>query len=305
LRRKNIAMRANLNKSAVMVALLLVTAGTAFAVPLIPLGVGVRFVYGMSDDAPSTWVLTVECVDQVTYGSLDYYDAWRYNYEGHGDSEQLYLRSTDVAVYRYNPSVGDILMWQIADVGTEWYVYEPHEEYCYEVTKITAIEPLSGPWGTGLAYEHHKYRCVDLSPMSARSPERDEWVVPGKGLVKVVDDWAEYPPEHQDLVSITTVTVDITADTITARTKSVTCNITLSYGPDVAQIIPESIQLQGTISATRTHVRGKPPMLIATFPISELGLTPGPHTLTVTGALTDGSVFAGKDVVTVVTKGGP
>ncbi|MHC4192117.1 MAG: hypothetical protein ACYTBX_14615 [Planctomycetota bacterium] len=99
--------------------------------------------------------------------------------------------------------------------------------------------------------------------------------------------------------------IDIVPDTISTRTKSITCYIWPPDGYDVTEIDPESILLEGSISPVRTSLRRKKQMLVVKFPTSELSLTPTPErVLTVTGELTDGTEFEDSDTVEVVKRGG-
>jgi hypothetical protein len=106
-----------------------------------------------------------------------------------------------------------------------------------------------------------------------------------------------------DTTSPISAVVDVTADTITPRTRSITCNIRPPDGYSVTDIVVESIRLQGTVSPTSTSVR-KGQMLVVKFPTTGLNLQPGDLVLTVTGQLTDGASFQGSDTVTVVEKKG-
>lgn len=101
-------------------------------------------------------------------------------------------------------------------------------------------------------------------------------------------------------------TIDIVADTITPKTKWITCHIWLPEGYDVTLINPNSIRLEETIPAVRTSVRRKQQMLVANFPRAELNLEPNPDPLqlTVSGELTDETPFVGNDFVMVVEKKG-
>ena len=99
-------------------------------------------------------------------------------------------------------------------------------------------------------------------------------------------------------------TIDILADTITLKTKWITCHIWPPSGYNVADIKPDSILLEGGILAVRPSIRKKKQILVAKFPASDLNLQTGPRELFVRGELTDGTPFVGSDFVTVVTKGG-
>jgi len=99
-------------------------------------------------------------------------------------------------------------------------------------------------------------------------------------------------------------TIDILADTITLKTKWITCHIWPPAGYNVADIKPDSILLEGGILAVRPSIRKKKQILVAKFPASDLNLQTGPRELFVRGELNNGIPFVGSDFVTVVTKGG-
>lgn len=98
--------------------------------------------------------------------------------------------------------------------------------------------------------------------------------------------------------------IDIVQDTISNKTKSITCNIWPPSGYDVTQIDQDNIRLNDEILPDRISVREHQQMLVVKFPTSELLLEPGLLVLTVSGALTDETTFEDSDTVTVVQKGG-
>ena len=98
--------------------------------------------------------------------------------------------------------------------------------------------------------------------------------------------------------------IDIVQDTISNKTKTITCNIWPPSGYDVTQIDQDSIRLNDEILPDRISVREHQQMLVVKFPTSELLLEPGLLELTVSGALTDETTFEDSDTVTVVQKGG-
>jgi len=101
-------------------------------------------------------------------------------------------------------------------------------------------------------------------------------------------------------------TLDIVADTITQKTKWITCHLRLP-DHDIADVDLDSIQLGGDISAVRASVREKQQMLVVKFSVSELNLAPRPepYSLTVSGELIGGgTTFAGSDDIIVIQKGG-
>jgi hypothetical protein len=100
------------------------------------------------------------------------------------------------------------------------------------------------------------------------------------------------------------VSVDIVPDTISTKTKSITCNIWPPNGYDVTQIDQGSIRLNDEIQPVRISVRQHQQTLIVKFPTSQLLLEPGTLDLTVIGSLTDGTTFADSDTVEVIERGG-
>ena len=101
------------------------------------------------------------------------------------------------------------------------------------------------------------------------------------------------------------VSINISPDTITPKTKSIRCNIWPPVGYDVSQIDTSSIRLEGTILPTSINVRKKQQMLVVKFPTSGLDLVPNTTLeLTVNGSLTDETPFEASDSVTVIQKGG-
>jgi hypothetical protein len=100
------------------------------------------------------------------------------------------------------------------------------------------------------------------------------------------------------------VTIGIVQDTISSKTKTITCNIWPPSGYDVTQIDTSSILLNATIQPVQISVRRKQQMLVVKFPTSELSLVPGQLELSISGELIDGTPFEDSDTVTVVQKGG-
>ena len=154
--------RTNLNTSVVMTVILLTMAGTTFAGPsLFPLQVGLRYELNKSDDIGTEWPVHAEVTSHVTINSLDYFHIQMWNEDNDGAYEDKGLhRSTETALYGYNPSGDDYLEYQTAPVGTKWIYYEEDSGFNYKVTEIVAIEPVTVPYGTfDTAYKHRAYRC--------------------------------------------------------------------------------------------------------------------------------------------------
>jgi hypothetical protein len=120
------------------------------------------------------------------------------------------------------------------------------------------------------------------------------------------------PQSHNALFSFTaTVTegdpahIYIAPDTISTRTKTITCYIWPPEGYDVTEIVQRTIRLDPEILPDRISVHSNQQMLVVKFPTAGLNLGPDPErVLTVTGVLTDGTRFEDSDIVEVVQRGG-
>jgi len=134
--------------------------------------------------------------EKVTIDSLDYFHSFFVCCEGDWQVGDLgFFRSTENEFYKYNPDGDDLLLYQIADVNTEWSYYEEYyddeedQTYYYVVTKIDAIESVVVPYGNfDGAYKYQSYRCKDPdnpgNPPIDRTAYYYEWIVPNLGPVK-------------------------------------------------------------------------------------------------------------------------
>ena len=169
-----------------------------------PLHLGLRYAYNRTDgDGVTNWTVAREFIEKMTANSMDYYRLRSWNYDNDGQYEVGgYLRSTQNAVYSYNPSDDD-LQFQAAPVGTTWTLYEEHESGLnYKVIEIVAIEEVTVPYGTFWAYKHRRYRHNNTGD---NSPYWYEWIVPGVGIIKEEDYWVEEgqtAPMVMELISI-------------------------------------------------------------------------------------------------------
>jgi len=95
------------------------------------------------------------------------------------------MRSTDEAVYRYMPGLGESLEFQIGPVGTTWTNLNYEGNGWTRTTTIEVVEEVTVPAGTYSCYKYHKQVLEE--------PGSDwyEWVCPGIGLVKWEDHWVE------------------------------------------------------------------------------------------------------------------
>jgi len=199
---------------------------------------------------------------------------WTVN-SGAGDALGMALEDDDDNdIYNSGPAMMDVLSWQPGPL-------EPEQNYWLYVTVVRVKDWAGGPGlptmidDTGDEFEYilHIGYCNKIGFTTGLSPAID-------------------------------ATIDILAETITLKTKWITCHIWPPAGYNVTDIKPDSILLEGGILAVRPSIRKKKQILVAKFPASELNLQTGPRELFVRGELTDGTPFVGSDFVTVVTKGG-
>jgi hypothetical protein len=213
-------------KVEIMLVLLLAMCGTTFAEMLIPMHAGKQWVFEAwsNGDETNKWTITLQIGEKITFNSLGYYHVYTYNYDNDDETDDNgYVRSTEDALYTYNPGGEDLLEFQLNRVGTSWSFYEENDSgFNYEFTEIVAIERVTVPFGTfNKAYKLHKYSYDDFGN---RSPERDEWFVPGVGPVKTVDYWVENGPAPMtmELVNISSPIKDMMAETLNFFHQSVT-----------------------------------------------------------------------------------
>jgi hypothetical protein len=202
-------MKRAMTISSILLPLLVVagTNDTTFAEPLMPLYAGQVFTLHQRDAThPAGWTVLLQVMgSKVTLGSHDYFQIQVWNYGNSGQFEdEGYVRSTDQALYAYNPAGEDFVVFQKAPVGTRWSVPDDSDPYPYEVTEVAAIETVTVPYGTFAgAYKYRKYDCYDPANLSlGKSPDFYEWVVPGVGYVKEEDYWTDYPPAIEELTAV-------------------------------------------------------------------------------------------------------
>jgi len=294
-----------------MSVFLLVMVSTTFAEPPFwPVHVGLKYEYNRrdSDEPVNEWTVQWEITSQVTIDSIDYFHLQVWNYDNESAYEdEGYFRSTEEALYGYNPDGEDYLEFQAAPVGTKWSFYQEHGGLDYKFIEIVDIEQVTVPFGTfNEAYNHRRYRCENSDGSGDRSPDWYEWIVSGVGMVKEVDYWTEQiPPLTMELVRvIIAADFDIDSDTLNLRSnaKWIRCYIRFPEGYNVADIDPESILLNGEVAPDRCRVHKAKQMLIVRFYRSEVQaiVEPGEVELTISGELTDGTKFEGADTITVI-----
>jgi len=301
--------RINLNALLFMLVFLLAMVGTTFAEPFFPTHVGLRWEYKRWDSANpvNEWTVHMELDHKTTINSQTYFHLQRWNHENDGALEDMdYFRSTEQAVYWYNPSGTDYVVHQAAPIGTNWHYPLGDGDPDYLVREIIAIEPVTVPYGTfDTAYVYRKYVS---GPDDFKSPYWYEWMVPGLCYVKEVDWWSmegQSSPLIMELVDvIIPADIDIDPNTLNVQSedKWITWYIWLPEEYDVADIEPDSILLNGVIEAAWRWIDEEEQVLMAKFNRSEVQaiVEPGEVELTVSGELTDGTKFEGAVMITVI-----
>lgn len=163
-----------------------------FALPLFPVDVGHYLEFDSHDSSspPIEWTMRSEFVGEVTIGFQTYAQlmAW-----GHGPASNKHglYRSTEDVFYGHD-GINEFVVFQLAPVGTKWSYYSKEDGLSgQEVVEIISIGSVNVPYGTFTnAYGYRKYWDPD-DPNLPNSPQRDEFVVPGVGVVKIVDYWVD------------------------------------------------------------------------------------------------------------------
>jgi acetyltransferase-like isoleucine patch superfamily enzyme len=166
-----------------------------------------------SSTPPVEWTTLLKVAEEVTINSKTYFRIKRWNYNppiSNTDYAEIFVRSTEDKLYAFFGR--EVLVMQIAPVGTTWYFKEGECSpglFDYQVVKISSNEGITVPYGTfDVAYGAENYgirNCVP--PFPYITPFWYNYFVPGIGLAKEVDyllDFDKYPfltaPTIQELV---------------------------------------------------------------------------------------------------------
>ncbi|NQU22147.1 MAG: PEP-CTERM sorting domain-containing protein [Candidatus Nealsonbacteria bacterium] len=181
-------------------ALCLVT-GAANAELLIPMEIGTIWEYYTyyESNPDNGWTGRVETLGEITEGSKTYFH-FRMHEIDPGEIDDRYARSTEDAVYGWN-GAAEYTLWKTGRVGETWtYIKDPAD-----LTRKTTVEiiddsvPITVPYGGPFyAYHYHKRSSSSVDPNAVW--EWDEYVVPGLGMIKLVDDPASHSPRITELV---------------------------------------------------------------------------------------------------------
>lgn len=157
----------------------------------LPMPVGGRLTYSVSNQAGGTWSETMTCLSRVqpsAGGGKDY--ALIETLEG-GQMRLHLMRSTDGAVYRLDPNtLTENLEFQMSPAGTTWTNSNYEGQLTVRVT-VEAIETVTVPAGTFAGCYRYRKQVVD----GDATAYWQEWVAPGVGVVKWVDYWLD-PSQH-------------------------------------------------------------------------------------------------------------
>lgn len=157
--------------------------------PLFNLKTGTRLIYNSSDNTGQTWHMNMEVREQVTLNGKIYTHIYQTNYDPYQNDfeDDKYIRCTDKEVYKYNGN-GEDIVFRAADKGTTWeYPANGGTVHTTIEDIIQMTVPFGGPF---VAYVH---RSFFMPPEGPFSPVWYDYVVPGEGLVKNVDNWLDVP----------------------------------------------------------------------------------------------------------------
>ncbi|MFH0731128.1 MAG: hypothetical protein V2B19_32890 [Pseudomonadota bacterium] len=170
------------------------------ATTLWPMRAGETRKFTRKDNQNHSWNTEATTLDQQVRDSKTYYHVRVWNYDGDGESDEYYFRSTEDAVYAWS-SDGEIALIRSGAVGETWTAGG-------EVTTIMESEAVTTPYGGPYT------AIVNRKNHPGSSAYWYEYIVPGIGLVQEIDYNAENAPVIQQLVSISDPTTDASADIV-------------------------------------------------------------------------------------------
>jgi hypothetical protein len=170
---------------AFLALLCLLIAAPAQAAQLWPLKTGAWMEQDKQDNLGKKWTVRVDVLEEQTLDGKKYFHVREQNYDGEGEVDDFYIRSTETEVYGYNGSgLGETLGFRTGSVGDYW-IYDGGTKR----KQIEAIELIIIPYGG--TYTAYKYKHYNLS-----TPDKYdlEWVVPGLvWIAKEEDHWVSNP----------------------------------------------------------------------------------------------------------------
>jgi len=212
----------NKDKIPLFVSLFFLISTPAFAELLWPLETGTVYEFSNSDNSGANWTAQIGILEEATLGSKKYNHVRLRNYWP-GDLEDIYVRSTDTALYGWTGN-GEGLILKIGPVGTTFFDGTDDDVF----VEIIGIEPVTVPYGG--PYTAYVYRKYD---MSENSPFWYNYLVPGLGMLKEVHYWSDNPPMVMEL---TRICHDGVAD-FTSNTVSGSAPLTVNFTDQSCGII--------------------------------------------------------------------
>jgi hypothetical protein len=204
--------------------------------------------------------------------------------------DQTGINPNPTFTWSVNSNNGDILSMALCDWNSDMDIYSEHLSM-----NATSWEP--GPLSANTEYG------LWVSVLNIKDLGKGKFTYP---TMTVDGDEFEYTLEieYYNEIDFTTATINVVPDTITTKTKSITCHIWPLYGYDVTQIDPDSIYLNGQIRPTSTSVRTKQQMMIVKFPTANLGLLPNTELILGIEGMVGETSFFDIDFVMVIQNGG-
>jgi hypothetical protein len=175
---------------------LIVIPSNASSELLWPFQVGYTYKYIEQDKGGNRSYEYLAVKEKVTIDSVEYFRITSYDPE-EGTSEDMYSRSTENSIYKYNPEGDEILIFHAGPTGTTWYNLDEEDGeglyyYFYKIVDDKAIvnfdlghEPMTGAYQSSLTQ-----KCKDLEQTDCSLGHQFDWVVPNVGWVKAYE-WTE------------------------------------------------------------------------------------------------------------------
>ena len=154
----------------------------ANAAPLWQFYVGERYEYSGGDTRNDTWAGLIDVTGTVILGSHVYHHLSFCNVHNDNELMEMYVRSDENIVFRWNGGPSDYMDFQQAPVGTTWWNGTQFHE-------ILPMQSIHVPYFGKDQYGSEIYRDAVVI-RSTEPPDQGVWyqyVVPGVGLIKQLD----------------------------------------------------------------------------------------------------------------------
>jgi hypothetical protein len=169
-------------KISLAMLLLACLAVSAQAAQLFPLQTGRWMEQDKQDvDWGTKWTVRTDVLEEVSLDNKKYFHIRQQNYDGGGEEENFFIRSTDTELIIYRSPGVEESAFKLGPIGTSW-VYEggqTHKEVLLDTAEVTI--PFGG------TYTAYKYGQGPIGEPNLQF----EWVVPGLGwIAKEEDHWS-------------------------------------------------------------------------------------------------------------------